>query len=86
VDIKVGVGDRFAVSSRFAQRDVSAPGTHSQILSTICMRSTNNPHGGNRELVEFRAVTVGHAQVHSSTADCGPCAQLGFVARVTVTP
>lgn len=80
----VAVGERFLVEAHYAKRGLSVPSTASTALRVVCHSAVNGAGGGNKTTTVFVAVRPGVADIAAWTNDCGPCANLGFFARIAV--
>ena len=74
-------GDVVAVSATFGERALSYPAADTDVLVALCDVRREWTY-----TTYFRAQGAGTAQVASQTASCGPCIQLGFTARISVSP
>jgi hypothetical protein len=72
-------GDLLLVTARLGTRKMSYPHSATASLSEICHQQSGNDYG-----TLFVAKKAGPATVESHTADCLPCAQLSFAAKVAV--
>lgn len=84
VQIRVSVGERFAVSASFSGSQLAAFTISPRSLVSLCHVYTTGEGGGPAGIFEARA--VGHFLISTYNSDsCRGCVVLGFAAAVTVT-
>jgi hypothetical protein len=81
--IKARVGSRFIVWARFAQRHLGPFALRGSSIKQLCSVMEAGPAGGPASVLE--AVRSGHSTISTGTDDCGPCAEQGFRASVSIS-
>jgi hypothetical protein len=81
IPLTASVGSRVQVIASFGQRDLSVPvAENASVLRLVCVDKNST----RQVRAVFETVAPGSTAVIARTKDCPGCAQMGFVARVTV--
>jgi hypothetical protein len=81
IPLTASVGSRVQVIAGFGQRDLSVPvAENASVLRLVCVDKNST----RQVRAVFETVAPGSTGVIARTKDCPGCAQMGFVARVTV--
>lgn len=81
LQVSATAGHPFVVSARFAARHLSPFAEGGAAVRVVCQVESKGPGGGPAAVVEMRS--AGRGWLETATDDCGPCANLGFVADIT---